>query len=1093
MNRLPPPSNKETIRFILRLLALAGGVVLYLLPFIPITFTIWLILAAYATFYKEYMPTTPGAMENYMEETQKLDQRKAAYIGRNPVRWRLGAASGDKQALLSPPSHYALAGLTCAIITIGIELVFLYASVRTGTLLNIEPLSNKTPIVLLIGPLFGWLISAALVTTEHRSFTNPDTHEQLSAPHTIVEEGWPSVLPWIILGRSHWSKTGEGTNILKTIPYKLWTLIKHIPTKLKRGKQEDLVEEVMSATQPDETPISLSRLMSMRALERETYAHELEDIERGRRGSMEAMSPSLRHFQPLEELEPDETNFFIKALSILKAPIMFIWQIVKKIYQFGKRLIALAPAIILTIIMLGALLAQHPIGTEYALWTGFWGPTIILTGIGLLRIGKKTFAEPISNQLAAWEHKCSQISNWRLYWLQLRGAQEGRTPIYIQEVDYPQGSDNPTYRQIMFRLVAGKSYTDYLDAAPNLASAINKNMITIEPCQVRDADEYSTGEAHAIFISLSHELELPRSGGVPPYLDSTLDPHTLNFAAKHALISTFRELKLGTPLFLGLNKLTPDNSELMVVETLWSLLEGMTIDQYAQKTSKLRERLGCEWCRVTVKEGYEYLSVFYGAQPLNAKFKSDEAALDVFKADWSFTMLAAGLQSPANQRPPALIRKTINSQGLTELDFELQPGISAEDFIAAVPKLQPISRWPYLTAYNSKDNPNTMKLIGGARDPLADSYLFVDYEDQLIQEPKRGHPNLTWTVGIGADGEPVEFNFEAEDPHLLIAGTTGSGKSGVVNSMMLQLLLNNHTSDMQLWCAEPKVELQAYQHLAHVKRFVGRDVIGSSEYAAIRVLLEEAYSEMCRRNSLMGTHPDRPQKLSEARHLAMLDPKVNKELALPYIIMVLEECSSYFAKPDSGNKDDKEEYDRICWLISELARKARSAGIFMVYVTQYPVAKNVPQVLKMNSRRLGLKCSGQVGSLVIIDQGGLELIRSPGRGKVSSPAGGYVDFRGFFFQRSTEGQREDMIDERADYIRKLPADRVWPKLSYGSVPAVEFVGLPVIWPDGTRHNPLVPKWVLETAETMRAAQAEETAASSNGHHKSQDSLLEATR
>ena len=249
--------------------------------------------------------------------------------------------------------------------------------------------------------------------------------------------------------------------------------------------------------------------------------------------------------------------------------------------------------------------------------------------------------------------------------------------------------------------------------------------------------------------------------------------------------------------------------------------------------------------------------------------------------------------------------------------------------------------------------PSEATLTVGRKDPLDKTYLFRDYRSQVLKPPRRGHPAPDWYVGVGIDGELVQYQWEGgETPHLLIAGSTGGGKSQIVNSLLAQVMHNNDPQDLQVWLMDPKNELQVFQHCDHVRRFVDGEVTDMSPYLAGMATLEAAVDEMSRRYSLFARHDEHPKNLSAARAIAARSSNpADAALALPYLLLVVEECADYFKKP-SHPKEDVEAWKRLDSAAALLGRKARAAGVFVVVITQYPRQENVNQTLKMQCRAL---------------------------------------------------------------------------------------------------------------------------------------------
>jgi hypothetical protein len=221
--------------------------------------------------------------------------------------------------------------------------------------------------------------------------------------------------------------------------------------------------------------------------------------------------------------------------------------------------------------------------------------------------------------------------------------------------------------------------------------------------------------------------------------------------------------------------------------------------------------------------------------------------------------------------------------------------------------------------------------------------------------------------------------------------------SAFLHSMVLQLATKNTPEQWELRIAEPKNELQRYKALPHVTRFVDMRTPAPNIFAPVADMLEELKEEMERRYALFERLPTRPSKLEQA----LEDPALQDRL--PYITCLIEECADYFVEPK--RRDQKEDYGRLMEPLEWLSRKARGAGIYLVVCTQRPTKNNLPTQVKANSRKIGFGTSTSVDSLIIIDQLGLELIHTKGRGLVSAFKG-YRGFRGFFLDDGPTGRND---------------------------------------------------------------------------------------
>jgi S-DNA-T family DNA segregation ATPase FtsK/SpoIIIE len=235
------------------------------------------------------------------------------------------------------------------------------------------------------------------------------------------------------------------------------------------------------------------------------------------------------------------------------------------------------------------------------------------------------------------------------------------------------------------------------------------------------------------------------------------------------------------------------------------------------------------------------------------------------------------------------------------------------------------------------------------------------------------------TIGLGNDiaGNPVVANL-AKMPHLLVAGTTGSGKSVGVNAMLLSLLFKATPDEVRLILVDPKMlELSIYEGIPHLLTPVITDMKDAASG------LRWCVGEMERRYRLMAKMGVRNlagfnDKLDEARKNGepLLDPLWNAEengepfgtLApelenLPYIVVVIDEFADMMMIV--GKKVEE--------LIARIAQKARAAGIHLILATQRPSVDVITGLIKANiPTRIAFQVSSRIDSRTILDQSGAE-------------------------------------------------------------------------------------------------------------------------
>ena len=240
------------------------------------------------------------------------------------------------------------------------------------------------------------------------------------------------------------------------------------------------------------------------------------------------------------------------------------------------------------------------------------------------------------------------------------------------------------------------------------------------------------------------------------------------------------------------------------------------------------------------------------------------------------------------------------------------------------------------------------------------------------------------TIGLGKNisGVPVSADL-AKMPHLLVAGTTGSGKSVAINAMLLSLLYKATAKDVRMILIDPKMlELNVYEGIPHLLCPVVTDMKDATN------ALRWSVGEMERRYKLMSQLGVRNltgfnKKVNEAieRGEPMPDPLYKREDAfdpdappptlepMPYIVVIIDEFADMMMVV--GKKAEE--------LIARLAQKARAAGINMVLATQRPSVDVVTGLIKANvPTRIAFQVSSRIDSRTILDQMGAEQLLGHG-------------------------------------------------------------------------------------------------------------------
>ncbi|MDX6723780.1 MAG: segregation ATPase FtsK/SpoIIIE, family [Solirubrobacteraceae bacterium] len=271
-------------------------------------------------------------------------------------------------------------------------------------------------------------------------------------------------------------------------------------------------------------------------------------------------------------------------------------------------------------------------------------------------------------------------------------------------------------------------------------------------------------------------------------------------------------------------------------------------------------------------------------------------------------------------------------------------------------------------------------------------------------EPPAGSSPLTVWLGKDVSGKAIHADL-AKMPHILVAGTTGAGKSGAVNAMLSSILLRATPEEVRFVLVDPKqVELNHYEAIPHLLT----PVITSPRMAANA--LQNLVREMEWRYGVMSVKRTRSLvELNKAR-VAEGDP------ALPYILCVIDELADLMMVAPADVEDS----------IIRLAQKARAVGIHLVLATQSPRVDVITGMIKANvPSRIAFSVSSQTDSRVILDQNGAEsllgqgdMLFSPvGSSRLQRIQGAYIDepqiaaLTSFWARQGEPELREDLLDE----------------------------------------------------------------------------------
>ena|SRR5660397_21857 len=263
----------------------------------------------------------------------------------------------------------------------------------------------------------------------------------------------------------------------------------------------------------------------------------------------------------------------------------------------------------------------------------------------------------------------------------------------------------------------------------------------------------------------------------------------------------------------------------------------------------------------------------------------------------------------------------------------------------------------------------------GVEVPNAQAY-FVTLGDIYRDFPSDAGPLMVW-LGKDISGNAVYADL-TKLPHLLIAGTTGSGKSGCINCLISSILLRAAPQNVRMILIDPKrVELSHYDRIPHLLVPVVTNMKNASG------VLQNVVKEMDSRYELM--------QLDRARHLDEMNRVRRKrgEDPVPYILVVIDELADLMMVAPTEVEEQ----------IIRLAQKARAVGIHLVVATQRPSADVITGMIKANiPSRIAFAVSSQTDSRVILDENGAEsllglgdmLFRPLGSSRIQRVQGAFI-------------------------------------------------------------------------------------------------------
>ena len=265
---------------------------------------------------------------------------------------------------------------------------------------------------------------------------------------------------------------------------------------------------------------------------------------------------------------------------------------------------------------------------------------------------------------------------------------------------------------------------------------------------------------------------------------------------------------------------------------------------------------------------------------------------------------------------------------------------------------------------------------------------------ELIEHPDFMDKQSVLSLALGKDiaGRPL-FTDLRRAPHLMIAGTTGSGKSVLLNAILTSLIYKSTPNELKFIMIDPKMlELSIYEDIPHLLHPVVTEPVKAA------AALKWAVAEMETRYKLLSDEGVRDIE-THNKNIEMEDSDTKWERWLPYIVIVIDELADLMMVAPSEIKES----------VTRLSQKARAAGIHLIVATQRPSVDIVAGLLKANfPTRISFHVSSKIDSRIILDTGGAESLLGKGDMLFLKPgASSLIRLQGALI---SDGEREQITE-----------------------------------------------------------------------------------
>lgn len=651
-------------------------------------------------------------------------------------------------------------------------------------------------------------------------------------------------------------------------------------------------------------------------------------------------------------------------------------------------------------------------------------------------------------------HQVERREAWNDIW----GYKKDHVPFFEMEVPVPgipgkpggppEGSPEPDPHVWVatFAYPLNGSYVDYANEVAKIKPSIsNADMICITPIPERD----SSGQT--IFGTVSSEGF--RVWWTDEYIGmkdllvagDSITPEHKEVAIRVNVIEPLATIK-------GINRcimhshamMTAPESKVNIMKVVVVPPNGVTEADFTSRIPKIASSLGVKWVRAKASVddyGKTVINLYIGDNSPNTPgieyprgLAASRYKQTLLSIDWEYAFAINKVISAEGSSPSMMMSKSVMGTS-NQIVFDLPPGIPFPMVKKASEALKTSSGNNFLELHSGITDEKSLSskekreikrytkqhgsisqftAVASPTHPLEKVFLFSEYKEKLVSGREPGVTKIAWSPGVRANGTLAVHDFGKDMPHLVLAGSSGSGKSVLIYSMICQLIANNSPEDLQIWIIDPKIGYQNFEGLDSITRYVDSWTPSEDFFRNCRDLFREAVEEMKRRNRIFrfaqrdGYAPEGSEsidKLAVARRIGYeqgpLPDGSPNPLINPYIFIIIDEAALLFA--GASDPETKELQKEILYYAIRLARESRSAGIHCLFSTQYPTKESLPSIIKQQSGRLGLKTQDIIASKVIIDTPGLEDLTLKGEGMIVEGATTFT-FRGFLLEDDAFGE-----------------------------------------------------------------------------------------